>query len=116
MTSLHITEITIMFIVMYTLRSYCQGLTPIAFKIPTVDTTYCDTILIACRETSQFDIGSGDVQKSPIWGQGSIGGDADEVETSSVSTTQFPAHSDIHSSTDICRELSTGEGRDRGWT
>ena len=98
------------------MRSYCQGLTPIAFKIPTVDTSYCDTILIACHETSQCDTGSGDVQKSPIWGLGSIGGDADEVEISIVSTTQCPAHSDIHSSTEIFREVNTVEGGDRGGT
>ena len=57
--------------------------------------------------------GSGDVQKSPIWGLGSIGGNIDEVEISTVSTTQCPAHSDIHSSTDIFREVNTGEGGDR---
>ena len=62
------------------------------------------------------DTASGDVQKSPIWSLGSIGGDVDEVEISTVSTTQCPAHSDIHSSTDISREISTGEGRDRGGT
>ena len=103
-----------------TLRSYCQGLTPIALKIPTVDTTYCDVVFIACHETSQFilcDTGSGDVQKSSIWGLGSIGGDVDEVEISTVTTTQCPAHSDIHSSTsDIFKEISTGEGGDRGGT
>ena len=57
---------------------------------------------------------SGDVQKSPIWGLGSVGGNADEVEISIVSTTQCPAHSDIHSSTDIFREVNTGEGGGRG--
>ena len=62
------------------------------------------------------DTGIGDVQKSPIWGLGSIGSDADEVEISTVSTTQCPAHSDIHSSTDIFREVNTGEGGDRGRT
>ena len=62
------------------------------------------------------DTSSGDVQKSPIWGLGSICGNADEVEISTVSTTQCPAHSDIHSSTDISREFSTGEGSDRGGT
>ena len=60
------------------------------------------------------DTGSGDVQKSPIWGLGSIGGNVDEVEISIVSTTQYPAHSDIHSSTDISREVNTGEGGSRG--
>ena len=62
------------------------------------------------------DTASGDVQKSPIWGLGSVGGDADEVEISTVSITQCPAHSDIHSSTDIFREFNTGESGDRGGT
>ena len=62
------------------------------------------------------DTGSGDVQKSPIWGLGSIGGNVDEVEISTVSTTQCPAHSDIHSSTVIFREISTGKSSDRGGT
>ena len=104
---------------MYTLRSYCQGLTPIALQNPTVDTTYCDVVLIACHEASQFmlcDTGSGDVQKSPIWGLGSIGGNVDEVEISTASTTQCPAHSHIYSSTDISREINTGESSDRGGT
>ena len=60
------------------------------------------------------ETGIGDVQKSPIWGLGSIGGDADEVEISTVSITQCPAHSDIHSSTDIFREVNTGESGHRG--
>ena len=60
------------------------------------------------------DTGSGDVQKSPIWGLGSIGGNVDEVEISTVSITQCPAHSDIHSSTDIFREVHTGNIGDRG--
>ena len=78
---------------------------------------HCDVVLIACHETSQFmlcDTGSGDVQKSSIWGLWSIGGDADEVEISTVSITQCPVHSDIHSSADIFRELNTGESGD-GW-
>ena len=62
------------------------------------------------------DTGSGDVQKSVIWGLESIGGNVDEVEISTVSTTQSPAHSDIHSSTDIFREFNTGECRDSGGT
>ena len=62
------------------------------------------------------DTGSGDVQKSSIWGLWSVGGDADNVEISTVSTTQYPAHSYIHSSTDIFREVNTGEGGGRGWT
>ena len=62
------------------------------------------------------DTGSGDVQKSPVWGLGSIGGNVDEVEISTVSTTQCPVHSDIHSSTDICREANTGEGSNDGGT
>ena len=62
------------------------------------------------------DTGSGDVQKSSIWGLWSIGGNVDEVEISTVSTTQCPAHSDIHSSTSIFREAKTGEGGARGGT
>ena len=63
------------------------------------------------------DTGSGDVQKSPIWGLGSVSGNVDEVEISTVSTTQCPAYSDIHSSTNIFREVNTREGGDsRGRT
>ena len=80
---------------------------------------YCDVILIVCLKTSQFilcDTGTGDVQKSSIWGLGSISGNSDEVETNTLSTTQRPAHSDIHNSTDIFREVDTGEDGDWGWT
>ena len=104
---------------MHTLRSDCQRLTLTPLLTPTVDTIYCDVVLIDCHETSQFilcNIGSGDVQKSSIWSLGSISGNVDEVEISTFSTTQCPAHSDIHSSTDISREVNTGEGRDRGGT
>ena len=59
------------------------------------------------------DTANGDVQKSFIWGLVSIGGDADEVEISTVSTTQCPAHCYIHSTIDIFREFNTGEGGDR---
>jgi len=62
------------------------------------------------------DTASGDVQKSTIWGLGSIGGNVDEVEISTVSTTQCPAHSDIHSSIAISREVNTEEGGNRGGT
>ena len=62
------------------------------------------------------DTVSGDVQKSSIWGLGSVGSNVDEVEISSVSTTQCPAHSNIHSSTDIFREVNTGEDGDSGGT
>jgi len=62
------------------------------------------------------DTGSGDVQKSSIWGLESIGGNVDEVEISIVSTTQCPAHSDIHSPFDIFREANTVEGGDTGGT
>ena len=104
---------------MHTLRSECQGLTLPSLLTPTVDTTYCDVVLIACHETSQFilcDTGSGGVQKSTIWDLGSIGGDVDEVEISTVSTTQCPVHSHIHSSTDIFRDVNTGKREDRGGT
>ena len=64
----------------------------------------------------QCDTGSGDVQKSSIGGIGSTGGDVDEVEISTVSTTQCPVYSDIHSSTDVFREANTREGGYRGGT
>ena len=106
------------YLLLLTLRCNCQELT-LTSILTTTDATYCNTVLIACHETSQFmlcDTGSGDVQKSPIWGLGSIGGDVDEVEISTVSTTQCPVHSDIHSSTDILREANTREGGGRGGT
>jgi len=62
------------------------------------------------------DTGGGDVQKSSIWRLRSIGGNVDEVEISTVSTTQCPAHSDIHSSTDTLREINTRERGDREGT
>ena len=62
------------------------------------------------------DTGTGDVQKSPKWGQGSIGGNIDEVGISTVFMTQCPAHSDIHSSTGVSRELNTREGGGRKGT
>ena len=63
------------------------------------------------------DTASGDVQKSPIWGLGSIGGDVDKVEISTFSTTQCPANSATNNSTIISREANTGEGGDsRGGT
>ena len=99
-----------------TLRSNCQGLTLPALLIPTVDTTYCDVVLIACHETGQFMLCGSYVQKSPIWGLVSIGGNVDKVEISTVSTTQCPAQSHAHSSTDIFREVNTGEDGDRGGT
>jgi len=98
-----------------TLRSDCQGLTLPPLLTPTVDTTYCDVVLIAHRKTSEFmlcNTGS-DIQKSPIWGLESIGGNVDEVEISTVSTTQCPSHSNIYNSTDIFREVNAGEGEDR---
>ena len=99
------------------LRSDCQGFTLTPLLTSTVDTMYCDVVVIACHETSQFmlcNTGSGDVQKFPIWDLGSVGGNVDEVGISTVSTTQSPAHSDSHSSTDISRDVNTGEGGDRG--
>ena len=62
------------------------------------------------------DTGSGDVQKSPIWSLWSVGGNVNEVEISNISTTQSPAHSDVHSSTDISGEVITGEDGGRGGT
>ena len=105
----------------HTLRSNCQGFTLPPHQTTTVccHTTYCDVVLIACHETNQFilcDTGISDVQKSSIWDLGSVGGNVDKVEISTVSTTQSPVHSDIHSSTDISREANTGENGDRGRT
>ena len=99
-----------------TLRGDWQGLTLPPFLTPTIDTMYCDAVLIVCHETSQCDTGGGGVQKSPTWGLGSVGGNVDEVEVGTVSTTQCPAYSDIHSSTDISREVNTGEGGERWGT
>ena len=63
------------------------------------------------------DTTSGDVQKPPIWGQGSVGSDVDEVGVNTVSVTQCPAESATNSSTDIFRDVNTGEGGDsRGVT
>ena len=102
-----------------TLRSDCQGLTLTPLLTPTVDTTYCDGVLIACLKPCQFtlcDTGSSDVQKTSMWGLGIIGGNVDEVEISAVSTTRCPAHTDAHRSTDIFREVNTREGWERGGT
>ena len=69
----------------------CQGLTLRPLQTPTVDTTYCDVVLIACHKTSEFmlsDIGIGDVQNFVIWGLWSVGGNVDEVEIRTLSTTQ----------------------------
>jgi len=60
--------------------------------------------------------GSSNVQKSSIWGLGIIGGDVDEVEISTVSTTQCPAQIDTHSSIGIFREVNTGESGGGGGT
>ena len=60
-----------------TLRSNSQGLTLHSLLTPTVDSTYTNVVLIACHKTSQFMVFNtaiGDVQKSPIWSLGSIGG------------------------------------------
>ena len=62
------------------------------------------------------DTGSGDVQKSSIRGLGSVGGNVDEVEITTVSTTQCPAHTDIHSFTDTSGEVNTGEEGNGGRT
>ena len=109
-----------------TLWSNYQGLTLPPLLTPTVDTTYSDVVLIACHETSQFILCNGgirDVHRSIMWELGSTGaGNVDEVEISTVSTTQCPAHSHFHSSTDISievfisREVNTREGGDRGGT
>jgi len=62
------------------------------------------------------DTASGDVQNSPIRGLGSIGGNGDEVEISTVSTTQWPVHSYIQRSTNISRQVNTRESRDSSGT
>ena len=107
-------------ILLLALRSDHQGFTFTPLHTLTVDSMYCDVVLIVCQEASQFllcDIAAGcDVQNSPIWGLGRIGGNSDEVEISTVSITQCPAHSDIHSSTDISREANTRECWNRGET
>ena len=98
----------------HTLRSDCQGLTLPSLLIPTVDTMHCNVVFIVCMKTSQYmwqcDTGSGDVQKSTIWGLRSSGGNVDKIEISTVSTTECPVHGNIHNSTDIFREANTIEG------
>ena len=96
--------------------SNCQGLTLPPLLHSAVHTMYCDVVLIACHKTSQFiqcDTSIVDVQKSSMWVLGSIGGNVDEVEISTVSTTQCPVHSDIYCSISIFRYANTGkvEGR-----
>ena len=106
-------------ITVHTLCSDCQWLTLTPLLTPTVDTTYCDVVLITCHKTSQYmlcNTGSGDVQKSPIWGLGNISGDVDEVEINPASTTQCPAHSDLHGSISIFSEVNTRKGGYRGGT
>ena len=84
---------------------------------PTVDTMYCDAVLMAYDEISELILcgtGIGDVQKCPIWALGRVGGNVDEVEISTFSTSQCPPHSHIHSSTEIFREVNTGKSGDWG--
>ena len=103
--------------VQVTLRSNCQGVTLTPLPPPTVDSMYCDVVLIVCMKTSQLtlcDTGSGDVQKFSIWSIGSISGNGDEVVISTVSTT--PVHDKIYSSTGVFREVHTREGGHRGGT
>ena len=70
------------------------------------------------EETSQFILCDTaiDSQESIIWGLGSVGGDVDEVEISTVSTIQSPAHSDIYRSTDMFIDANTREVGDGGET
>ena len=113
----HMQVYHLVFTVTHTFRSNCQGLTRMSLLTPTVDTTYCDVIIITRLKTSQLilcDTGSGDVEKPPIWDPESIACNVDEVEVSTVSTTQCPVHSDIYSSSYIFRESITGEGGDGG--
>ena len=60
------------------------------------------------------DTGSGDVQKSPIWGLGSVAGDADEVESNTVSITLTPAHSDICFPIKRFRDIMAGDVNNMG--
>ena len=105
---------------MPTMWSNYQRLAVPPFKTFTVDTTHCNVVLIVCHQTSQFILcdTASDVQKPPVWGLGSVGGNVDEVEISTVSITEGPAHFDIHSSmaTDIFREMKTVECWNRGRT
>ena len=98
----------------HTLRSDCQGLTLTPLLPSAVDTMHGNVVFIVCMKTSQYmwqcDTGSGDVQKSSIRDLRSGGGNVDEVEISTVSTTECPVHGNIHSSTDIFREANTREG------
>ena len=89
-----------------------QGLTLIPLLTTGTGATYCDAILIAIHKTSQFvpcDIASSDVEKPPIRDLGSIGGNVDEVEISTVSTAQCPAHSHIDISIIMVREVMAGD-------
>ena len=100
-----------------TLWTDYQGLTLTAHQTTTVYcyTTYCNVVLIVCLKASQFMLRNtdiSDVQKSSIWGLGTIGGNVDEVEISTASTTQCPTHSDIHSSITIFSEVNTHEAGD----
>ena len=100
----------------HTMRFDGKSVTFTPFLTATVHTMYCDVVLIACLKVSQFilsDTGSGDVQKSPIWDLGSIGCNADEVKINPMIIPQCPVYSDIYSSTDISREVDTGQGWNR---
>ena len=106
-------------ITVHTLCSDCQWLTLLPLLTPTVDSTYCDVVFVTCHKTSQFILCNtdiSDVHKSSIWDMRSIGGNVDEVEVCTVSTTQCPVHSDIHSFTDISWDANTVYGEDRGAT
>ena len=100
----------------HTLWSYYDRFTLPSLLTSTVDTTYCNIVSNVCHKTNQFILCDIGIQNSLVWGLGSIGGNVDEVEISATSLAQCPAHSHIHSSTNISREVNTGEGRDRGWT
>ena len=91
-----------------TLRSDCQGLTLSPLLTPTVNTMYCDVVLIACLKIRQSNTGSSAVQMSSIWGLGIIG-NVDEVEICTLSNTQWPAHSDIHIAPLVSSERPTQE-------
>ena len=103
---------------MHTLRSDFQGLSLIPLLTATVDTTYCDVVLIAYMKPCQFTLcntGSSDIQETSIWGLGIIGGNVDEVEISTAFITQCPSHGDTHISS-IFRDANTGENGERGRT
>ena len=100
----------------HTLWCYYHGLTLPPLVTLTVDTTYCNVVPNVCHKTNQFTLCDIGIQRSSIWGLGSIGGNVDEIEISTASIAQCPAQSHIHSPASISREVNAGKSGDRGWT